>query len=138
LTIRASVLSLTLLLTISISLSSANESNIIHSKFSREEVWKEFHEVRYKQFGRFQEIQVYAESSDLSRICYIADKQIFMYKHKDKIKEGISHIEPVQHAKLIPNIDLVNRITFKETERSQYGVFQIWYYETLELSIGGF
>ena len=35
------------------------------------ELWKVFHKVRFKKFGKFQDIDLYAENVALTRICFI-------------------------------------------------------------------
>ena len=102
----------------------------------RKEVWKEFHKVRYEKYNEFQKIDIYAENSSLTKICYICDKGLFIYYHKDPNSNGKSRIEQVQHAKMIM-YDTINRITYEKDENVGIGFFILWHYETKELMVGG-
>ena len=96
------------------------------------ELWKVFHKVRFKKFGKFQDIDLYAENVALTRICFICDKGLFIF-YWDK---GEGHIEQINPAKLMM-YDRINRITFEEAKNKEgLGFFKLWYYETEELSIG--
>jgi hypothetical protein len=99
----------------------------------RKEVWEEFHKVRFEKFGKFQKIDLYAENDSLTEICFICDKGLFIYYYRDSNNNGISHIEPVVHAKVV-KYDTINRITYEKWNSN--GFFKLWYYETEELSIG--
>ena len=100
----------------------------------RKELWKEFNKIRFEKFGKFQKINIYAENNSLTRICFICDKGLFVYYHKDFNNDSLSHIERVVQPKFM-DYDMINRITFEKEK--DFGFFKLWYYETEELSIGG-
>ena len=112
----------------------SSEVDTTTEAIKRDQVWKEFHEVRYKMFGKFQDVDVYAENKNLTRICYISNGQVFMYYHKDPNNNGVSRVERVMHGKVIS--PRINRITYRTSENTRAGAFILWYYETAELSIG--
>ncbi len=101
----------------------------------RKKLWEEFHKVRFEKFNKFQEIDLYEENDSLTRICFICDKGLFIYYHRDPSNNGKSHIEPVIQAKEI-KYDSINRITYAKNEKLNFGFFKLWYYETEESSIG--
>ena len=95
----------------------------------RKKLWKDFNKIRLEKFGGFQEIDLYAEDNSLTRICFICDKGLFVfYRNKSE-----SYIEKIKHTKLI-KYDKINRITYGEI--NNFGFFKLWYYETVELSVG--
>jgi len=103
-------------------------------KLKRTDVWKVFNKVRYVAFGKFQKIDVYGEKPDLTEICYISKGIVYIFYYKDKNNKGLSHIEKMEHAKIInPGI---NRISYEKSKDNGFGFFKLWYYGKIELSIG--
>ena len=110
-----------------------NKSISAEFEQKRKELWQGFHKASFEKFGKMPKINIYAENDSLTKICFICNKELFVYNHKDSNKKGISHIETVVHAKLLM-YDTINRITYEK--ESNIGCFNLWYYETKELSIG--
>jgi hypothetical protein len=98
----------------------------------REALWKDFHKVRFDKYGKFQDIRIYAEDESLTKICYISEDGLFIYRWDKSPGE----IERVIHAKKIM-YDKINRITFDKPSPENHGSFILWYYGTCELVIGG-
>lgn len=105
------------------------------SQTSREAIWKNFHEVRFRKFGKFQDIRIYGESHDSTKICYISGDQIYTFHYKNNEEQSV--IKSVASAKAIfPS--KINRITWSKQKRldgNDHYVFNLWYYEKLELTI---
>ena len=97
----------------------------------REALWKDFHKARVERFGQSQDIKIYAENDSLSRLCFICDKGLYIFRWNKS--EG--EIENIQHAKAIM-YDKINRITFEHKTEEDLGFFFLWYYETEELRVG--
>ena len=98
----------------------------------RKALWKDFHKARFKKYGKFQDIRIYAEDDSLTRVCYISEDGLFIFRWG----KSTGTIEKVVHAKMIM-YDKINRITFEKKSPEAIGSFSLWYYETRELSIGG-
>lgn len=97
----------------------------------RREVWAEFYQISILKFGKLPKINIYGENDSLSKICFICDKGLFIYYHRDSVRNGISHIERVSHAKFL-RYDAINRISFRHEDNREW--FDLWYNETRELS----
>ena len=112
-----------------------NKSASAEFEQKRKELWTEFQKVRFEKFGKFKKINIYAENDSLTSICFICDKGLFFYSHKNSNMKGISHIEAVVSAKLVI-YDTINRITYVRDKKSSLGFFELWHDESKELSIG--
>lgn len=96
----------------------------------RKAFWGEFHKIRFEKYGKFQEIDIYAEDDKLTRICYISGNQLLFFYYKDPNNANKSHIEKMIFAKRVM-LDRINRITYDPGNQ----MFHLWYYGKLELSI---
>lgn len=94
----------------------------------RKGLWKEFHKARYPYFGKAQKVDLYAENHALTRICFICDHGLYIF-YWQKSEARIEKIEPAKFLKY----DQINRIIYEKNGGK--GFFQLWHYETMELSI---
>ena len=98
----------------------------------RKALWKDFHKARFEKYGKFQDIRIYAEDNSLTRVCYISEEGLFIFRWG----KSTGTIEKVTHAKMI-KYDKINRITFEKKSPEALGSFSLWYYESRALSVGG-
>lgn len=98
----------------------------------RKALWKDFHRAGFEKYGKVQDIMIYAEDDSLTRVCYISEDGLFVFRWG----KSTGTIEKVTHAKMI-KYDKINRITYEKRSPEALGTFSLWYYETKELSIGG-
>ncbi|NQT90065.1 MAG: hypothetical protein HQ558_02310 [Candidatus Omnitrophica bacterium] len=99
----------------------------------RKELWNDFNKVYYDKFGKLPDVVLYAENTSLTKICFINDRGLFIFRHNDPNDSGRSSIERVVHAKFI-FYSQITRITYEKD--GAHFRFKLWSNDKVELIVG--